>query len=494
MKFQSTRDANKIKYPSAQVIKQGLADDGGLFVPEAIPHVTHEDILSFCKLPYHVLAAKILTMYLTDYCYDELLSDCKMAYSEASFPGGACQTVKVNDNTYSLELWHGPTCAFKDMALQIMPRLLSRALTMTGEDRTALILVATSGDTGKAALEGYKDIDRVKISVFYPESGVSTIQKLQMVTQTGSNVNVCGVNGNFDDIQSAVKRIFSDTDFAKELSSKGYLLSSANSINFGRLAPQIVYYFKSYCDLINEGKIVVGDKINVCVPTGNFGNILAAYIAKLMGLPIGKLICASNSNNVLTEFLRTGTYNKNREFKVTSSPSMDILISSNLERLLYFVCGENNTAEYMKSLNDTGRYILDIDTLSAINNDFIGYFTDEYTTMRTVQDIHDNYGYLIDTHTGVAFSALDQYREETGDQTIAIVASTANPYKFAKDVHDAIYDDVYLTDLQAFHRREKLSGDPIPAPLKDIEKREVKFDRVISPDEMYEEIKRFINK
>ncbi len=493
MNFQSTRDTNKTKYTSAQVIKQGLADDGGLFVPENIPQITLDDISRYCTLPYPELAADILSKFLTDYTYDELLCDCEKAYSKESFPNGACRTVKVNDNTYSLELWHGPTCAFKDMALQIMPRLLSRALKKTNETKTSLILVATSGDTGKAALEGYKDIDGIKICVFFPENGVSTIQKLQMTTQSGANVNVCGVNGNFDDIQTAVKSIFSDESIVKELSDKGYTLSSANSINFGRLAPQIVYYFKAYCDLINRDSITLGDKVNICVPTGNFGNILAAYIAKLMGLPVNKLICASNSNNVLTEFLRTGTYNRHRPFRVTMSPSMDILISSNLERLLYLICGSEKTAGYMKSLNETGCYKIDTDTLAQINSDIMGYYSDEYTTMRTVQIVHDDYGYLIDTHTGVAFSALGQYRQETSDNTVSIIASTANPYKFAKDVHDAIYDDVYLTDIEAFYRLEKLSHEPIPLPLKDLDQKEVRFKRVIDPDGMYSEIKRFIN-
>ena len=313
-------------------------------------------------MTYPERAAKILSMYLSDYSYDELLDDCKAAYCEESFPGGAAPLVKVTDSIYSLELWHGPTAAFKDMALQIMPRLLSRALVKTGEDNTALILVATSGDTGKAALEGYKDIDRIKIMVFYPVDGVSKVQKLQMATQTGNNVNVCAIRGNFDDAQTGVKKIFSDSEAAKKLLDNSYILSSANSINWGRLAPQIVYYVSAYCDLLNEKAIEYGETVNVCVPTGNFGNIFAAYLAKLMGLPLAKLVCASNANNVLTDFLESGTYDRNRDFHLTMSPSMDILISSNLERLLCFASSEEKTAGYMAELSKNGKYTVDADT------------------------------------------------------------------------------------------------------------------------------------
>ena len=361
MKFQSTRDQNAAKLSAAQVIKQGLAADGGLFVPEEIPALTFDEIRALCDVDYPTRAARILGKFLTDYTEEELLADCKAAYAETSFVGGAAPLVALDDTVHSLELWHGPTAAFKDMALQIMPRLLSRALVKTGEERTALILVATSGDTGKAALEGYKDIERIKIAVFYPENGVSRVQKLQMQTQTGDNVYVCAINGNFDDAQTGVKQIFSDPAAAKALDEKGYFLSSANSINWGRLAPQIVYYVSAYCDLLSAGRIQMGDKINVTVPTGNFGNIFAAYLAKLMGLPIDQLICASNKNNILTDFLATGTYDRNRAFHLTMSPSMDILISSNLERLLYLTAGAERTAAYMAELNKNGVYRVDAD-------------------------------------------------------------------------------------------------------------------------------------
>ncbi len=493
MNFQSTRDTKQTKYTSAEVIKKGLADDGGLFVPESIPTLTRADIERYASLSYPELAADILSKFLTDYSYNELLEDCENAYSAESFPEGTCPLKKVNDNSFSLELWHGPTCAFKDMALQVMPRLLSRALKKTGEQRCALVLVATSGDTGKAALEGYKDIDGIKIAVFYPENGVSSVQKLQMTTQTGSNVNVCAVEGNFDDIQTGVKRIFSDNDIAGLIDGKEHFLSSANSINFGRLAPQIVYYIRAYCELLRTGEISMGEKINICVPTGNFGNILAGYTAKLMGLPIDKLICASNSNNILTDFLRTGTYNRNREFYLTMSPSMDILISSNLERLLYLACGAQKTAEYMGSLNATGKYSVDEATMKTISESFIGYFADEKKTAKTIKHTYEHFGYLIDTHTAVAFSALEDYRAEHGDTKKTVVASTASPYKFARDVYVSLFGDVPANDLEALTELSSRTGTEIPLPLRELDKKETKFKHVTSKDRMLEEVLGFID-
>ncbi|MBQ6893200.1 MAG: threonine synthase, partial [Clostridia bacterium] len=336
MNYSSTRSTNKNeKVSAAQAIKQGLANDGGLFMPESIPQISLSDIETLIDKSYVERAVNVLAKFLTDYTEDELRADCEAAYNENRFVGGAAPIKSVDGKVFSLELWHGPTCAFKDMALQIMPRLLCRALEKTGEKRDAMILVATSGDTGKAALEGYRDVDKIRIKVFYPVDGVSRVQKLQMATQGGNNVDVCAIYGNFDDAQSGVKKIFADADIASELNDKGIFLSSANSINWGRLAPQIVYYVSAYCDMVKMGEIELGDKIDVCVPTGNFGNIFAAYIAKMMGLPIDKFVCASNKNNILTDFLATGTYDRNRKFYTTMSPSMDILISSNLERLLY---------------------------------------------------------------------------------------------------------------------------------------------------------------
>ena len=492
MKFQSTRSDGKIKYTAAQVIKQGLAEDGGLFVPESIPSITLEEIDSYRSLSYPVLAATILSRFLTDYSFDELLEDAINAYSHDGFDGNPCSLKKVDKNTFSLELWHGPTCAFKDMALQIMPRLLSRALTKTNEDKTALVLVATSGDTGKAALEGYKNVDKVKIVVFYPENGVSAIQKLQMVTQDGSNVDVCAVEGNFDDIQTGVKRIFSDPNVIKELSDHGYFFSSANSINFGRLAPQIVYYVYAYCEMINKGEIALGDTVNVCVPTGNFGNILAAYIAKLMGLPINKLLCASNSNNILTDFLSTGRYDRNREFHLTVSPSMDILISSNLERLLYMMAGHEKTAQWMRSLNEKGYYEVDVKTLSAIKESFVGYYADEEKTLQTIRKTYTDLNYLMDTHTAVAFSCLNDYRSESGDMNKTILASTASPYKFAKDVLGTLRGKKGEDGVSVLDELSKATGTQIPKPLADLDKRSINFDAVCKPEAMTEHVLDFI--
>lgn len=488
MMYQSTRDASHKKYTAAEVIKMGLAPDGGLFIPETIPPLTADEITALCKESYPVRAAKILGKFLTDYTYEELLSDCTAAYCEASFPGGAAPLVHVHDNVYSLELWHGPTAAFKDMALQIMPRLLSRALVKTGETRDALILVATSGDTGKAALEGYKDIDRIRIMVFYPVDGVSRVQKLQMATQTGNNVNVTAIKGNFDDAQTGVKNIFSDKAMAEALDKEGYVLSSANSINWGRLAPQIVYYVSAYCDLLNKGVLKMGEVMDVCVPTGNFGNIFAAYIAKLMGLPIRHFVCASNKNNILTDFLRTGTYDRNRAFHLTMSPSMDILISSNLERLLCLTAGEEATAAYMASLKKTGAYTVNQAVKDAIATNFSGYFADEHATAATIQNYYSEYRYLADTHTAVALSAAEQYLETlpTGDQVPMVVASTASPYKFAADVYISLSGGEKLPKdpLSALDQLTQETGVAIPYPLCGLGERKVRFTEVIEAADM----------
>ena len=492
MNYFSTRDINKSTISAAAAIKQGLATDGGLFVPESIPTLSKEEILALCEKSYPERAAFILGKFLTDYTYEELLDDCKEAYCEASFPGGAAPLQKVTDSLFSLELWHGPTAAFKDMALQIMPRLLSRALIKTGETNTALILVATSGDTGKAALEGYKDIDRVKIMVFYPVDGVSKVQKLQMATQTGSNVNVCAIRGNFDDAQTGVKNIFADPDAKAKLLDNSYVLSSANSINWGRLAPQIVYYVSAYCDMLSRDEIAYGEKINVCVPTGNFGNIFAAYIAKMMGLPIGKLVCASNANNVLTEFLQTGTYDRNRKFHLTMSPSMDILISSNLERLLYFIAGTEETIANMKALNTTGCYHVSDAVREKIAESFVGYCADECETASTLKKFYETNGYLADTHTSVALACAEKYIAETGDNTKMIIASTASPYKFAADVYHSITDKEASADTGALDDLSALTNTEITYPLRNLAEREIRFSKVIDTDEMLNEVYRFM--
>lgn len=486
MMYQSTRDPAHKKYSAAEVIKMGLAPDGGLFIPEIMPTLTAEEITALCGDTYPVRAAKILSKFLSDYTYEELLSDCEAAYAETSFPGGAAPLVHVHDNIYSLELWHGPTAAFKDMALQIMPRLLSRALVKTGETRDALILVATSGDTGKAALEGYKDIDRIKIMVFYPVDGVSRVQKLQMATQTGGNVNVCAIRGNFDDAQTGVKKIFGDADMAKALNERGYVLSSANSINWGRLAPQIVYYVSAYCDLLNAGTVKMGEAMDICVPTGNFGNIFAGYIAKLMGLPVGHFVCASNQNNILTDFLRTGTYDRNRAFHLTMSPSMDILISSNLERLLCLSAGEERTAAYMDDLKNNGVYSVDSDVLETITANFSGYFADEQATAETIKTYFEKYGYLADTHTAVALSCAEQYAadSESGNGRPMVVDSTASPYKFAADVYESLGKTQPADPLAALDELSAATGTEIPYPLRGLGERTVRFTEVIDAADM----------
>ncbi len=492
MLYQSTRDVNAKKIEGSMAIKQGLASDGGLFVPESIPTLTHDEIKELCANSYPVRAAKILAKFLTDYTYEELLADCEKAYSAESFEGGCAPLAKVKNGLYSLELWHGPTSAFKDMALQIMPRLLSRALVKNNEKRTALILVATSGDTGKAALEGYKNVDGVKIMVFYPENGVSKVQKLQMITQEGDNVNVCAIKGNFDDAQNGVKQIFADERTAEILNEKNVFLSSANSINWGRLVPQIVYYISAYCDLLNDGVISLGDKINFCVPTGNFGNIFAGYIAKLMGLPVSKLICASNCNNVLTDFLETGTYDRNRQFHLTMSPSMDILISSNLERLLYFCAGTEKTTEYMKQLKESGKYTVDEQVKQKIDDIFCGYYTDENATAKEILECFEKHNYLCDTHTAVGIHAAESYIADTNDKIVTVVDSTASPFKFAADVYSSLGQKNSDDQIESLDMLSKYSGEEIAYPLKDIANRPVRFTDVCVPSDMTKKVIEYI--
>lgn len=483
MNYISTRGI-KEGCSSAMAIKSGLAPDGGLFMPEAIPDLDNRDIIELCEMSYPERAAYILSRFLTDYDYDELLEDCKKAYAEDRFTGGAAPLHKLDDESFVLELWHGPTSAFKDMALQIMPRLLSRALTKTGEDRTALILVATSGDTGKAALEGYRDVDGVKIDVFYPVDGVSRVQKLQMATQSGSNVRVFAIKGNFDDAQTGVKKIFGDAEMARLLDENNVFLSSANSINWGRLVPQIVYYISAYCDLINSGEIIAGEMINVTVPTGNFGNIFAAFLAKKMGLPINRFICASNRNNILTDFLSTGKYDRNREFFTTMSPSMDILISSNLERLLYLICGSERTAGYMKELSEKGVYSISADEKKEIDEHFTGLFCDEASTAAEIKRTFNENGYLIDTHTAVGLNCARQYMEKDHDKLKMLIASTASPYKFAADVYRSITGENAADELSALDQLSALTATDIPYPLKELDKREIRFSEVIEKDSM----------
>jgi len=491
MKYISTRGGNKEGVTSAFAIKTGLASDGGLFMPEYIPQITADDIKKLSALSYPERAAKILSLFLTDYTYEELLADASAAYSDTKFIPSPAPLTTLGDNKYMLELWHGPTSAFKDMALQIMPRLFTRALKKCGEERKALILVATSGDTGKAALEGYRDVPGTAIKVFYPIDGVSSVQKLQMQTQEGENVSVVGIKGNFDDAQSGVKRIFSDEAFKKELDEGGVFLSSANSINWGRLVPQIVYYISAYCDLVKMGSITLGETVDFTVPTGNFGNIFAGYIAKKMGVPIGKLVCASNRNNVLTDFLESGIYDRNRPFYQTMSPSMDILISSNLERLLYLTVGCEKTAEYMRSLNENGKYKVTDNELEIIKESFAGYYTDEAECKETVKLTLDRYERLIDTHTAVAVCAADKYCSNSDSRCPMVVVSTASAYKFAGDVLLSIGGEKPEDDLLAPMQLEALTAVPMPAPLKAILAKKPVHTEFIARDDMKESTRKF---
>lgn len=480
MKYYSTRN-EKETYTAAQAMTMGLAPDGGLFVPEKIPTVSTGELNALCGMDYRARAVDIMRRYLEEFSVPELEYFVQHAYAE-NFDHPAVAPLRfTDDRTAFLELWHGPTCAFKDMALQMLPYLLTSSLKKTGESREVCILVATSGDTGKAALEGFADVPGTRIFVFYPSGGVSAIQRLQMVTQRGDNVGVCAVKGNFDDAQTGVKQIFGDTAFAEELSRRGFFLSSANSINWGRLLPQIVYYFSAYCDYVNSGKIAAGDEIVFCVPTGNFGNILAGWFARQMGLPVKRFVCASNANDVLTEFIRTGVYNKNRPFHLTISPSMDILVSSNLERLLYMLCGDKKTGEFMSRLSREGCYDVGGETREKIGEQFYAACCDDDATRERIRKVWKENGYLIDTHTAVAADAIDAYRAQTGDRTPAVVVSTASPFKFAADVCAALGAEVGEDPLAAL---SAFCGIPTPAPLSGLESRPVRFDGVTEKTDM----------
>ena len=441
-------------------------------------------------MSYQQRAVYVMKLFLDEFSVKELTDFANAAYGPEKFDTPAVAPVRALDgNTYCLELWHGPTCAFKDMALQMLPHLLTASLRKQEEEKTVCILVATSGDTGKGALEGFRDVDHTKILVFYPKDGVSTIQELQMVTQEGANVGVCSVVGNFDDAQTGVKRLFSDEKLREQLARRGYFLSSANSINWGRVLPQIVYCISAYCDLLRDGRLELGDPVNVCVPTGNFGNILAAYYARDMGVPIQKLICASNSNNVLTDFLSTGTYDRNRTFFNTISPSMDILISSNLERLLLAITQEDSEVRgYMEQLNATGRYQVSDRVREKIQKLFKGYCCGDEETKRVIAAIHEKFGYLIDPHTAVGFSALSQYRAETGDETAAIVASTASPFKFCTDVLDALGVSDRAQGLDVLDQLSQVTGEPVPAPLAALRSKESRFRQTVEKEHMVDAV------
>lgn len=477
MQFFSTRDQSR-KVTASEAIAQGLSQEGGLFVPESFPQV---DVQALCGLDYPTLAAEILKQYLTDYSPEFLTSATQQSYGSA-FGGKAGAMAPVCPGTWALELWHGPTCAFKDYALQLMPKLLVEAKRNLGRTEQTRILVATSGDTGKAALDGYHDVPGVDIAVFYPTGGTSEIQRLQMATQEGTNVAVYAVQGNFDDAQTGVKKVFGDPAVAAALAEKGVRLSSANSINWGRLVPQIVYYFAAYGQLLRAGEISFGDPVDFCVPTGNFGDILAGYYAKRMGLPVGMLICASNENNVLTDFLSTGCYAARRTFYKTTSPSMDILVSSNLERLLYHITGSDAAvAGWMQNLNETGSYTVDKDTLAAIQQSFGCGWASEAEVCQEIRARYEQDGYLCDTHTAVAFHVAAQKKRENVPM---VVLSTASPFKFPRSVLEALGHTAPENDFEAMSALEAATGRTVPASLAALRTKAERFHAVIRPEQI----------
>lgn len=480
MDFISTRNARRT-VSGIRAVVEGLSEEGGLFVPAFFPSVDGAEMEKMLDMTYPQRAAFIIGKYLPELA-GELDSYTDKAYSR--FDGDAAPLVKLDDSLFMLELWHGPTHAFKDIALTLLPYLLTGSKKLLGEKERTLILVATSGDTGKAALEGFKDVPGTDVIVFYPGDGVSALQKLQMMTQTGGNVYVAGINGNFDDAQTAVKKIFTDGAVHKELEKNGYKLSSANSINFGRLVPQIAYYFSSYLDMVDGGEIEMGEKINFCVPSGNFGNILAGYYAKRMGLPVGRLICASNKNNVLTDFIRGGAYSADRQFYKTTSPSMDILISSNLERLLFELSGRNDklTAARMAELKDKGAYSISAEELGLLKSEFWADWSDENEIKETLCYYFEGYGYIADTHTSVALSVFDKYYDETGDDTKTVVVSTASPYKFAADVLDALGEEPCSDELKSLRKLEDITALPLPESLSSLPKLKKIYTDIIDKD------------
>ncbi|MBR7008402.1 MAG: threonine synthase [Ruminococcus sp.] len=486
MYYKSTRDS-KVNVSSAQAIAQGISAEGGLFVPSEIPSVSMEDIKKLGSMDYREIAKFVFSKFLTDYTEAEIAYCVEGAYNTKSFDSdNIAELAHLFDGTYMLELWHGPTCAFKDMALQILPYLLTTATKKINLDKKVVILVATSGDTGKAALEGFKDVEGTSILVFYPDNGVSAMQKKQMTTQEGSNVGVCAIKGNFDDAQNGVKAIFTNDEIKNKLDSNGFMFSSANSINWGRLSPQIVYYVSVYAQLLADGEISEGEKINIVVPTGNFGNILAAYYAKHMGVPVNKLICASNSNNVLTDFLTTGVYDRNRTFHATISPSMDILISSNLERLLYHLCGENDAQirEWFGALAQTGRYEVNDEVKAALKEEFCAGFCDDEQTKATIKEYFEKYSYTCDTHTAVAVKVYEDYVKATGDKTKTVIASTASPYKFSGSVLSAIGKDTGKDEFELVDELAECSKLPVPQSLAALKTKSVRFDKVIDKNDM----------
>ena len=492
MEYFSTRNA-AVRIGAPQAVINGLAPDGGLYVPAKIPTIGRETLAAMCRMDYRGRSEQIIGRYLSEYTAEEIRTIVAAAYGD-NFNDAAIAPIRfIDPATGFLELWHGPTCAFKDMALQMLPHLMTSSLEKCGENRKVCILVATSGDTGKAALEGFADVPGTKILVFYPRDGVSDVQRLQMLTQTGENVLVCAVDGNFDDAQSGVKTIFGDKALAEQLSERGWFLSSANSINWGRLLPQIVYYFSAYCDFVNAGRIAPGAPLNFSVPTGNFGNILAGWYAKRMGLPVNRFICASNENNVLTEFITTGVYDRNRPFHTTISPSMDILISSNLERLLYAITGSDvQVADCMRALKESGRYEVSAQVQEMIRKDFAAGFCSDGETKAEIAKVWSEKGYLMDTHTAVGHKVLADYRAASKDKTPAVVVSTASPFKFCDSVLSALGEDVSAPGTELIRRLETKTGISAPAALRGLAGRPVRFGGCVKKKAMQDIVMDFL--
>lgn len=493
MDYTSTRD-HRLNISGSKAIIQGISKDGGLFVPCRFPSL-REKLESLKDLDYPALAAQIMECFLPEFDPQTLRQYAKDAY--AGYDSSEVVPLSgLQDNLFMLELWHGPTLAFKDMALQMLPRLMSGSMQIQGVDKKILILVATSGDTGKAALDGFADVDHTAISVFYPQDGVSRAQKLQMTTQRGGNVQVTGIDGNFDDAQSAVKQLFVSPEFNQEVAQRGYALSSANSINWGRLLPQIVYYFWAYLRLVRRARVKMGDRINICVPTGNFGNILAAYYAKQMGLPVNKLICASNKNQVLTDFFETGTYDVHREFFKTNSPSMDILISSNLERLLYHMLGNDDNAlkALMQQLKQEGSYTVPGEVKKRLQDEFFVGCCDETQTLRSIKTVYDDQSYLMDTHTAVGHHVARRYQKQSGDTRPTIVASTASPYKFAGSVVGALGWPVSPDEFENVQKIQERTGWKVPEQILELKELPVRFPGTCPKQELRERILEWIGK
>ena len=489
MEYTTTRSSN-VRATASEAILKGLGDDGGLYLPLSIPHLQMEELEALAGASYQEVAKKILGLFLTDFTPEEISYAVDKAYNPQTFQAPDVTPVSlIGEGTGILELYHGPTAAFKDVALQILPHLLTISARKNGDQRTYVILVATSGDTGKAALEGFRDVPGTKILVFYPKDGVSTVQKLQMVTQEGDNLGVLAVEGNFDDTQNGVKALFQDDEIARLLAEGNYTFSSANSINWGRLAPQIVYYFYSYLQMARQGQIALGEEVNFTVPTGNFGNILAGYYAKEMGLPIHRLICAANANNVLTDFIRTGIYDRNRPFHKTLSPSMDILISSNLERLLHLLSQEDSTlvSRLMARLKEDGRYEIPHHLKEKIQEVFFSSSKDDRETLAEIRRMYQEHGYLMDTHTAVAWGVARDYKEESGDARFQIILSTASPYKFVSAVGDAILaGDKPKSELELLLKIQEQTEVSIPSGLQNLEQRPLRFTQEIQKEDMPE--------